>query len=38
MAFTKQSQIKGIRKALKNRRTPKQFKAGLRKRLKQLSG
>lgn len=34
--FTKEQQIKGLRKALKNPRTPAQFKASMRKRLAKL--
>ncbi len=36
MRIPKTAQIRGIRKALKNPRTPKQFKPALRKRLQKL--
>jgi hypothetical protein len=36
--LTKEECCRGIRKALKNPRTPKHFKAALRKRLRTLEG
>jgi hypothetical protein len=36
--LTKEERLKGVRKALKNPRTPKQFLPGLRKMLKKLVG
>jgi hypothetical protein len=38
MKLTAAQQIKGLRKALKNPRTPKQFKPGMKKRLAKLLG
>ncbi len=38
MRIPKASQIKGIRKALANRKTPRQFIPGLKKRLRKLTG
>lgn len=38
MRISKAKQILGIKKALRNRRTPKQFLPGLRKRLRKLGG
>jgi len=35
--LTKEAQIKGIRKALRNPRTPRQFRASLKKRLEKLT-
>lgn len=34
--LTKEQQVKGLRKALQNPRTPKQFLAGMKKRLEKL--
>jgi hypothetical protein len=36
LKLTKAQQIKGLQKALKNRRTPKQFLPSMRKRLAKL--
>jgi hypothetical protein len=36
MNISKSAQIKGLRKAIKNRRTPPQFVAGMKKRLFKL--
>jgi len=36
--LSKAEQIRGIEKALKNKRTPKQFLSGMRKRLAKLKG
>lgn len=36
--FTKEQQIRGLKKALKNPRTPKQLRAGMKKRLEKLEG
>ena len=38
MPLTKKQQIEGLRKALKNPRTPKQFLASMKKRLARLEG
>lgn len=34
--LTKEEQVKGLRKALKNPKTPKAFRAGMKKRLAKL--
>lgn len=36
--LTKDEQIRGLRKALASRKTPKQFRASMRKRLAKLEG
>lgn len=36
--LTKDEQIRGLRKALKNPRTPSQFRKGMEKRLRKLEG
>jgi hypothetical protein len=36
--LTREEQIRGIRKALKNPRTPNQFRPALKRRLKKLGG
>lgn len=36
--LTKGEQIRGLRKALKNPRTPKVFRAGMQKRLRKVEG
>lgn len=36
--LTKEQQVRGLRKALANKRTPKQFRAGMKKRLAKLGG
>jgi len=37
MNISKDAQIKGLRKAIKNRRTPRQFIPGMKKRLAKLT-
>ncbi len=34
--LSRDEQIRGLKKALKNRKTPKQFRAGMEKRLRKL--
>ena len=36
--LTREEQIRGLRKALKNPKTPKHFRAGMEKRLRKLEG
>ncbi len=36
--LSRDEQIRGLKKALKNRKTPKQFRAGMEKRLRKLEG
>ncbi len=36
--LTREEQIRGLKKALAHRRTPKHFRAGMEKRLRKLEG